>query len=31
MEGGEDGSKPSDRVRALEVRMGEAVDVYREL
>ncbi|MCJ1354634.1 MAG: F-actin-capping protein subunit beta [Icmadophila ericetorum] len=31
MEGGEEGSKPSDRVRAMEVRMGEAIDVYREL
>ena len=28
-EGG--GVRPSERVRALEVRMGEAVEVYREL
>ncbi|MCJ1424091.1 3'-5' DNA helicase [Sticta canariensis] len=30
---GEDagGAKPGERVRALEIRMGEAIDVYREL
>lgn len=30
---GEDvgGAKPGERVRALEVRMGEAIDIYREL
>lgn len=27
----EGGTKPGERVRALEVRMGEAIDVYREL
>lgn len=31
IEGEEEGSKPSERVRKLEVGMGEAVDVYREL
>ncbi|KAL9137896.1 MAG: hypothetical protein Q9175_000890 [Cornicularia normoerica] len=30
-EGEEEGAKPSERVRKLEVGMGEAVDVYREL
>ena len=28
---GELGTKPSDRVRVMEIRMGEAVDVYRDL
>ena len=28
---GEEGAKPSDRVRKMEVSMGEGVDVYREL
>ncbi|MCJ1226082.1 F-actin-capping protein subunit beta [Toensbergia leucococca] len=28
---GEEGARPSDRVRGLEVRMGEGVEVYREL
>ncbi|MCJ1252686.1 F-actin-capping protein subunit beta [Lignoscripta atroalba] len=28
---GQQGTKPSERVRGLEIRMGEAVDVYREL
>ncbi|MCJ1239420.1 F-actin-capping protein subunit beta [Varicellaria rhodocarpa] len=27
----EEGTKPSERVRGMEVRMGEGVDVYREL
>ena len=27
----EEGPKPSDRVRKMEVAMGDAVDVYREL
>ncbi|CAF9910597.1 F-actin-capping protein subunit beta [Imshaugia aleurites] len=31
IEGEEEGAKPSERVRKLEVGMGEAVDVYREL
>ena len=31
IEDDEEGSKPSDRVRKMEVRMGEGVDVYREL
>ncbi len=31
LEEGEDGTKPSERVREMEVRMNEAVDVYREL
>lgn len=26
-----DGTKPGDRVRGLEIKMGEAIDVYREL
>ncbi|MCJ1330950.1 F-actin-capping protein subunit beta [Thelotrema lepadinum] len=30
-EDGDEGAKPSDRVRKMEVRMGEGVDVYREL
>ena len=30
-EDGGGGTKPSERVRRLEVRMGEGVDVYREL
>ena len=25
------GTKPSEKVRAMEVKMGEAIDVYREL
>lgn len=29
--GGDGGAKPSERVRRMEVGMGEAVDVYREL
>ncbi|MCJ1298479.1 F-actin-capping protein subunit beta [Hypocenomyce scalaris] len=29
--GGEEGTRPSERIRKLEVRMGEAVDIYREL
>lgn len=28
---GEDGTKPSEKVREMEIRMNEAVDVYREL
>ena len=28
---GEEGAKPSERVRKMEVSMGEGVDVYREL
>ena len=31
LEDGEDGTKPSERIRKLEVRMGEGIDVYREL
>ncbi len=31
LEAGEEGTKPSEKVRELEVRMNEAVDVYREL
>jgi capping protein beta len=31
IEDDDEGTKPSERVRGLEVRMGEAVDVYREL
>ena len=31
LEDGEEGAKPSERVRRIEVQMGEAVDVYREL
>ncbi len=30
-EGAEGGARPSERVRRMEVGMGEAVDVYREL
>ena len=30
-EGEDGGVKPSERVRALEVRMGEGIDIYREL
>lgn len=30
-EGEEEGTKPSDRVRKMEVQMGEAVEIYREL
>ena len=28
---GDEGSRPSERVRKMEVAMGEAVEVYREL
>lgn len=28
---GEEGVKPSERTRKMEVQMGEAVEVYREL
>ena len=31
LEGGDEGTKPSERVRKMEVAMGEAVDIYREL
>ncbi|KAK4698127.1 F-actin-capping protein subunit beta, partial [Lecanoromycetidae sp. Uapishka_2] len=31
MEGEEEGARPSERVRKMEVGMGEAIDVYREL
>jgi capping protein beta len=31
LEVGEEGAKPSERVRKMEVQMGDAVDVYREL
>jgi capping protein beta len=31
IEDDDDGVKPSERVRALEVRMGEGMDIYREL
>jgi len=31
LEAGEEGAKPSERVRKMEVQMGDAVDVYREL
>ncbi|MCJ1481029.1 F-actin-capping protein subunit beta [Schaereria dolodes] len=30
-EGDEEGTRPSERVRGMEIRMGEAVDVYRDL
>lgn len=31
LEEGEEGTKPSERVRRMEVSMGDAMDVYREL
>ena len=30
-EGDEGGSVPSERVRKMEIRMGEGVEVYRDL
>lgn len=30
-DGEEGGAKPGERVRGMEIRMGEAVDIYREL
>ena len=31
LEDEDEGNKPSERVRKMEVKMGEAIDVYREL